>query len=957
MAITSFIQSGAINYIDTQYVDAIPVPTFAPFPAPSTVANTLPANPALPVAGALAVGGGAALASTWNSTVTAATAAAAVVGPAAFPIPAGVANSLNSLVQGTATVGASLRFGVTATPGVTVTNPTATSVQAVSAWGTLTITNTLTGEYTFLASPTGMALMDATSAVNNQITAMPFTVTVTEVDNATNLAIGTTFSQNLNIQTIQTPSLGTMTESAGDDALVSSGLIPGIINGLAGNDTITGFSGAAVVSGGETLIGGAGNDTFIITSNFTPALPGALPTTASGTFLQEAPDGGTDTIELSSTSLFPTYTLADNFENLTNKNAFVGAALFGNALNNVITASNFGNALNGGLGADTMIGGAGSDTFTVDNAGDVVTEASATGGTDTVNSTVSFTLGANIENLNLLLVPGAGASQDIGGFGNDLNNSIVGNAGNNLINGGAGADTMAGGAGNDTYYVDNAGDVVTEAVGGGTDAIWSTAASYTVTAGAEIENITIWGAGVSATGNAFAQTITGSDLANTIGGGTNTAVGGVTPGDTLIGGNGNDTYLIRNIADVITETGTGGWDVAQVFTTDYTLSANVEVLQMDTSAASVALNGTGSAGNNFLLGNANNNLLDGRAGADVMAGYAGNDTYIVDNIGDVVVEAANEGTDTVISSLSSFILSTNFENLTLATGISGALGGFGNAADNVITGNEFDNYMNGLGGNDTLVGGNGNDTYYVSASNTVITELAGGGTDIIYSTSTNFDMSVQAGNVENMVLWGAGVNAVGNASNNIMFGNDAVNSLFGGAGTDILVGGRGVDHLNLTETTPVTDTVFVSVGDSLTTAYDVVTGFALGVSTTTPVAADKLDLATTTIAANVTNAVGTAAGAIVGHSIASGIISFNGAGNALIPLNNLALQDAINYVQTNITGGATVAFIAVTNDTFVFQDGGVDANDTLVNLVGVQANSLNTTGLAATAGAGAVWIA
>jgi Ca2+-binding RTX toxin-like protein len=104
---------------------------------------------------------------------------------------------------------------------------------------------------------------------------------------------------------------------------------------------------------------------------------------------------------------------------------------------------NVGNdTLAGGLGADTMAGGPGNDTYLVNNAGDKVTEA-ASSGTDTVLSSVSFTLGANAENLTLT------GSAHINGTGNTLANLIVGNDGANILNGGSGNDTLVGGAGKD----------------------------------------------------------------------------------------------------------------------------------------------------------------------------------------------------------------------------------------------------------------------------------------------------------------------------------------------------------------------------------------------------------------------------------------------------------------------------------------------------------------------------
>jgi Ca2+-binding RTX toxin-like protein len=529
-----------------------------------------------------------------------------------------------------------------------------------------------------------------------------------------------------------------------------------------------------------------------------------------------------------------------------------------------------------------------------------------------------------------------------GGAGNDTFAAL---AGNDTIDGAGGADTMAGGAGNDTYILiaTNTGTTITEALNEGTDLVQS---SMSYTLDANVENLELMAKDLVGTGNELANKLTsfaGAGFFNTLigGAGNDTLLGNLTSVDSLIGGAGDDSYTVGNLGTVITEVTGEGWDVETAIFTGITLGAGVEVLKLDGTVA----DGIGNSTNNYLLGNASANTLNGAGGADVMAGYAGADTYTVDNIGDIVIENAGEGLD-VVNSTVSFTLGANVETLAFVNGAGGGTLAFeatGNTLDNTITGNEFNNVLNGGAGVDSMTGGAGNDFYFVdNIADGVFEALPADGVDLVYSTAAAFTLGA---NVENLVVWGTtGISGTGNTGNNIIYGQSLNNTLADGTGTDVLVGGRGQDTYNLAVDT-TTDTVYVAAGDSLTTGFDIVNAFDATASS-----ADNLNLDSTLLAANVTLNNGTDAGAIQTNSVANGIITFQGAGGVAINAATLVLSDAIAYVQANITGLQTVAFVQGT-DTYLFQDGGANINDTLIDLVGVSATSVATA-----AGAGAVWI-
>jgi Ca2+-binding RTX toxin-like protein len=164
------------------------------------------------------------------------------------------------------------------------------------------------------------------------------------------------------------------------------------------------------------------------------------------------------------------------------------------------------------------------------------------------------------------------------------------------------------------------------------------------------------------------------------------------------------------------------------------------------------------------------------------------------------------------------------------------------------------------------------------------------------------------------------INGVGNAGNNILIGNTGDNSLEGGAGEDTLIGGLGKDTYNLTETVATTDTLTIATGDSLVSSYDLANNFKLGTGASpTSVGVDQLNLVNTLIAANGTGDgadVGIGADAISSHNITNGIISFDNLGSYDTPVAVTAatnLANVLSYVEANITGGNTVAFVSEGN--------------------------------------------
>ena len=521
-----------------------------------------------------------------------------------------------------------------------------------------------------------------------------------------------------------------------------------------------------------------------------------------------------------------------------------------------------------------------------------------TSGVDTVNSSVSYSLAANLENLTLT------GSANINATGNALDNVIRGNAGDNTLDGGTGSDTFIGGAGNDLYLVNSAADVVQEATNAGIDTV---RASLTQYLSANVENLTLTGTNnIDGVGNNLNNLIIGNSGNNILNGngGNDTLIGGG-GNDLLIGGAGNDVYRLTGGSGAIQEDVNGGIDTVESNMTSGPLVANVENLTL-TGTANIS--GTGNALNNVITGNAGNNALDGGTGADTLIGGSGNDLYLVNNTSDVVQEGVNAGLDTVRSSIG-WSLGANVENLTL-TGTS-AINGVGNSLDNLIIGNSGDNILNGNGGNDTLeggisdtlIGGSGNDVYVKSNQFGEVREDINGGIDTVQSSFTQ-DLSA---NVENLILTGtANINGTGNALNNVLIGNTGNNQLDGGpVGADTLIGGAGDDRYTVWGGDDVveeganagTDTVYALSDWSLGANFE---NLFLGNTDAKNGVGNSLDNLITTFPANGANMLNGNGGNDTLDGAGGADTLIGGAGNDLFLLN---YDSGVATIQEDVNGG------------------------------------------------------
>ena len=484
--------------------------------------------------------------------------------------------------------------------------------------GTDTITDFTTGTDTLnIASGTTAHVFASTAATGTSA------ITYAAVTNAGTLYIdgATTYG------TILVTGAETITGSTGNDSITGGSGTDDITAGLGVDTIISGNGGdiirfaAGALTTADSVDGGTGTDTVALTTD----------TAINATDFDHVSNIEIITIDNTSTNVSITTKdiLVDDAATLTldasslvaGKLNFNGSAeaggsfvitggtaadtitggagsdtLTGGSGADIITGGAGSDTIDGGFGTDTMSGGLDDDTYIVNSSFDVIRELS-TGGIDLVNSSATYVLPLNVENLTLT------GTAAINGTGNNSINTITGNSGDNSINGGTGADIMIGSGGSDTYVVDNMNDSITG--GAGNDSVQSSV-TYSLStktsngAGADaVENLTLTGCSViDGTGNGLDNVLIGNISNNSLTGlaGDDT-ISGDAGNDTLIGGLGQDSLTGGAGVDVFKftlATESGNTTVTADVINDFSrvLREKIDLSSIDAKASTVGTNDT-----------------------------------------------------------------------------------------------------------------------------------------------------------------------------------------------------------------------------------------------------------------------------------------------------------------------------------------------------------------------------
>lgn len=449
--------------------------------------------------------------------------------------------------------------------------------------------------------------------------------------------------------------------------------------------------------------------------------------------------------------------------------------LYGESGNDILDGGDENDVLDGGAGDDTTFGGQGNDKYYIDSVNDTVTEL-VDEGTDIVYSPISYVLGNNLENLNLLEIGGS-----TNGTGNGERNIITGNQANNFLDGkgnddilygNAGNDSLYGGDGNDTLYGDTDNDLL---VGGfGNDVIDGGSGTDTVRYG-DSSGITINLDEINSY-QAPGRYIYSSSSSSSINGFDVALGSSIAPGTALDSLGNQDT--LRNLEDII--------------------GSNFDDVLIGNSIGNSI---QGLTGNDILMGNAGNDTLDGGAGIDLVS-YRYAPLAVTVNLTQNTATDGLNGTDQILNLEN--IQGSNFSDTLIGNlQINWLFGGIGNdtlaasGGNDILYGETDNDLLSGEDGNDTLMGGQGADVLnggngidtasYLTALTGVIANLANASTNRGDAQGDTFL------SIENLVGSRYGDTLTGNSQNNHLWGLEGHDNLNGLGGNDTLEGGLGND--------------------------------------------------------------------------------------------------------------------------------------------------------------------
>ena len=573
------------------------------------------------------------------------------------------------------------------------------------------------------------------------------------------------------------------------DASAATGAVT--LNGGAGADTMIGSSlnDTLIGNGSDSLYGGAGANTYIVSS-------------ATDTIS----DNGTGSLIRSSVGFDLSSTNVSGVNNL----LYTGTgsvSLLGNTLANSITGGVGNDTLSdGGGGNDTLIGGGGKNTYLVSSSGVRIQSSTTVGSQDTspgsqILTSTSFDLSSsNAGGIHVLTYDTfrGDTLRDPSVDVVSLNGSSIADT---LSDGGGALVSMAGGGGTNTYYVNDATDTLTD---GGSNGVVISSVALDLSNALQVTNlhklIYTGSGGVVLSGTTLSDTIVA-----TLSGGNTLSDGGGSQADSLVGGVGNNLYVVSTASDTISDSGTGS--TIQTKLGSYNLgSGKVSGVGNLTYAGSsnAILTGIASLAGSISGGAGNDLLSDGGATHSTLIGGGGSDAYVVSNASDLIVDGGGGVIKSSVSYDLGSSLAGGITSLVYTSSIGGVLTADTNTAnaDSILGGTGSDT-LYGYG-SDTLNGGGGANpnTYIVNNTTDRINETVRG-SKIISSVSYDLTSTLLSGSGVTNLIYTDSVNGgslTGNGSSSLLASqaNDTLigkvnDTLNGGGGSNLyLVNGANV---------------------------------------------------------------------------------------------------------------------------------------------------------------------